>query len=43
MLWDTLDKVALTGVGIITADGDWDISNAMVVDPYLNNAVEVVD
>uniref|UniRef100_A0A8C7RFR5 Galactocerebrosidase n=1 Tax=Oncorhynchus mykiss TaxID=8022 RepID=A0A8C7RFR5_ONCMY len=39
---NTLDKVALTGVGIITADGDWDISNAMVVDPYLNNAVEVV-
>uniref|UniRef100_A0A4W5RG63 Galactocerebrosidase n=1 Tax=Hucho hucho TaxID=62062 RepID=A0A4W5RG63_9TELE len=29
-------------VGIIAADGDWDISNAMVVDPYLNNAVEVV-
>ena len=37
-----MDKVGLTGVGIIAADGNWDVSNAMGVDPYLNDAVEVV-
>nr|XP_046164308.1 galactocerebrosidase isoform X2 [Oncorhynchus gorbuscha] len=42
VLRDTLDKVGLTGVGIIAADGNWDVSNAMGVDPYLNDAVEVV-
>ena len=42
VLRDTLDKVGLAGIGIIAADGDWSISNAMTVDPYLNDAVEVV-
>uniref|UniRef100_A0A674F5N1 Galactocerebrosidase n=1 Tax=Salmo trutta TaxID=8032 RepID=A0A674F5N1_SALTR len=42
VLRDTLDKVGLTGVGIIAADGNWDVSNAMGIDPYLNDAVEVV-
>jgi len=37
-----LDKVGRTDIGIIAADGDWSIANAMVVDPYLNDAVEVV-
>ncbi|KAM4624714.1 galactocerebrosidase isoform 2-T2 [Polymixia lowei] len=42
VLRDMLDKVGLTDVGIIAADGDWSISNTMTVDPYLNDAVEVV-
>ncbi|XP_056152027.1 galactocerebrosidase isoform X2 [Lampris incognitus] len=42
VLRDTLDKVGLTEVVIIAADGDWSISNSMIVDPYLNDAVEVV-
>lgn len=42
MLRDTLDKVGLTGVGVIAADGDWSIANSMIVDPYLNDSVEVI-
>ncbi|XP_071755244.1 galactocerebrosidase isoform X2 [Centroberyx gerrardi] len=42
VLRDTLDKVGLTDVGIIAADGDWSVANTMNVDPYLNDAVEVV-
>ena len=42
VLRDILDKVGLTDIGIIAADGDWNIVNSMVVDPYLNDAVEVV-
>ncbi|XP_059907836.1 galactocerebrosidase isoform X2 [Gadus macrocephalus] len=42
VLRDMLDKVGLTDIGIIAADGDWNIVNSMVVDPYLNDAVEVV-
>uniref|UniRef100_A0A8C5CNN2 Galactocerebrosidase n=1 Tax=Gadus morhua TaxID=8049 RepID=A0A8C5CNN2_GADMO len=41
VLRDILDKVGLTDIGIIAADGDWNIVNSMVVDPYLNDAVEV--
>ena len=37
-----LDKVGLTDLGIIAADGDWGISKALGVDPYLNDAVEVI-
>lgn len=37
-----LDKVGLTDIGIIAADGDWSIANTMVIDSYLNDAVEVV-
>ncbi|XP_029316097.1 galactocerebrosidase isoform X2 [Cottoperca gobio] len=42
VLRNTLDKVGLTGVGIIAADGDWSIANAMLVDPYLNESVEAI-
>ncbi|XP_071392189.1 galactocerebrosidase isoform X2 [Centroberyx affinis] len=42
VLRDTLDKVGLTDLGIIAADGDWSVANTMNVDPYLNDAVEVV-
>ncbi|XP_078133166.1 galactocerebrosidase isoform X2 [Sander vitreus] len=42
VLRDTLDKVGLTGVGIIAADGDWSIANSIMVDPYLNASVEVI-
>ncbi|XP_028250515.1 galactocerebrosidase isoform X2 [Parambassis ranga] len=37
-----LDKVGLTGVGIIAADGDWSIANSMLIDPNLNESVEVI-
>ncbi|KAA8582393.1 hypothetical protein FQN60_009133 [Etheostoma spectabile] len=42
VLRDTLDKVGLTGVGIIAADGDWSIANSIMVDPNLNKSVEVI-
>ncbi|XP_073322287.1 galactocerebrosidase isoform X2 [Pagrus major] len=42
VLRDTLDKVGLTDVGVIAADGDWSIASSMIVDPYLNDSVEVV-
>ncbi|XP_056249719.1 galactocerebrosidase isoform X2 [Seriola aureovittata] len=42
VLRDMLDKVGLTGVGIIAADGDWSIANSMIVDPRLNDSVEVI-
>lgn len=37
-----LDKAGLTGIGIIAADGDWDIAKSLIVDPYLNESVEVI-
>uniref|UniRef100_A0A8C3QGL8 Galactocerebrosidase n=1 Tax=Cyanoderma ruficeps TaxID=181631 RepID=A0A8C3QGL8_9PASS len=37
-----LDRLGLWNVGIIAADGDWNVSNEMIVDPYLNEAIEVV-
>ncbi|KAJ3613851.1 hypothetical protein NHX12_020095, partial [Muraenolepis orangiensis] len=42
VLRDMLDKVGLTDIRIIAADGDWSIANTMAVDPYLNDAVEVL-
>ncbi|KAK1158812.1 galactocerebrosidase isoform X2 [Acipenser oxyrinchus oxyrinchus] len=42
VLRQTLDRVGLTSVRIIAADGDWGISKAMTVDPYLSNAVQVI-
>lgn len=42
MLRDTLDQYNLTDVGIIAADGDWQIATVMAKDPYLNDAVEVI-
>uniref|UniRef100_A0A6Q2YLF7 Galactocerebrosidase n=1 Tax=Esox lucius TaxID=8010 RepID=A0A6Q2YLF7_ESOLU len=42
VLRNTLDKIGLTGVGIIAADGNWDVSKDMDVDPYLKDAVEVI-
>ncbi|RXM94793.1 Galactocerebrosidase [Acipenser ruthenus] len=43
VLRQTLDRVGLTSVRIIAADGDWGISKAMTVDPYLSNAVQTHD
>ncbi|KAL2303857.1 hypothetical protein Nmel_009138 [Mimus melanotis] len=37
-----LDRLGLWNVGIIAADGDWNISKEMIIDPYLNDAIEVV-
>ncbi|KAM7404121.1 hypothetical protein PAMA_004511 [Pampus argenteus] len=42
VLRNTLDKVGLSDVGIIAADGDWSIANSVIVDPYLNDAVNVI-
>uniref|UniRef100_A0AAQ4RBA6 Galactocerebrosidase n=1 Tax=Gasterosteus aculeatus aculeatus TaxID=481459 RepID=A0AAQ4RBA6_GASAC len=42
VLRNTLDKVGLTGVGIVAADGDWSIANSMLVDPYLTECVEAI-
>uniref|UniRef100_UPI0037E87482 galactocerebrosidase isoform X2 n=1 Tax=Semicossyphus pulcher TaxID=241346 RepID=UPI0037E87482 len=42
VLRDALDKVGLTDVGIIAADGDWSIAKSVTVDPYLNDAVQVI-
>ncbi|XP_008285243.1 galactocerebrosidase isoform X2 [Stegastes partitus] len=37
-----LDKVGLSDVGIIAADGDWSIAKSMIADLYLNDSVEVI-
>lgn len=37
-----MDRVGIKNIGIIAADGDWEIVESMVVDPYLNDAVEIV-
>ncbi|XP_070609976.1 galactocerebrosidase isoform X2 [Erythrolamprus reginae] len=42
VLRKTLDKVGLNTLGIIAADGNWDIASQMLVDPYLYDAVETV-
>ncbi|XP_068194159.1 galactocerebrosidase isoform X2 [Antennarius striatus] len=42
VLRNTLDKVGLSGVGIVAADGNWSISQSMIIDPHLNDSVEVV-
>uniref|UniRef100_A0A8C5SGH7 Galactocerebrosidase n=1 Tax=Laticauda laticaudata TaxID=8630 RepID=A0A8C5SGH7_LATLA len=42
VLRKTLDRVGLKTLGIIAADGNWDIANQMLVDPYLYDAVEIV-
>ncbi|XP_078090418.1 galactocerebrosidase-like isoform X2 [Mustelus asterias] len=42
VLRQSLDKVGLKNVGIIAADGNWGIANDMLVDPYLNGAVEII-
>ncbi|KAK5856924.1 hypothetical protein PBY51_010203 [Eleginops maclovinus] len=42
VLRNMLDKVGLTGVGIIAADGNWSIANSLNVDPYLNESVEAI-
>ncbi|KAL7992616.1 hypothetical protein Chor_016872, partial [Crotalus horridus] len=42
VLRKTLDKVGLKTLGIIAADGNWDIASQMLVDPYLYDAVEIV-
>nr|XP_046269453.1 galactocerebrosidase isoform X2 [Scatophagus argus] len=42
VLRNMLDKVGLTGVGIIAADGDWSIAKSMIVDPHLSDSVDVI-
>ncbi|XP_030580847.1 galactocerebrosidase isoform X2 [Archocentrus centrarchus] len=42
VLRNMLDKVGLSGVGIIAADGDWSIANSMIQDLGLNASVEVI-
>ncbi|XP_030069927.1 galactocerebrosidase isoform X2 [Microcaecilia unicolor] len=42
VLRHTLDKVGLTNVGIIASDNHWEIAAEMIVDPYLNEAVQIV-
>ncbi|XP_010740815.1 galactocerebrosidase isoform X2 [Larimichthys crocea] len=42
VLRNALDKVGLTGIGIIAADGDWSIANSMITDPYLNDSIKVI-
>lgn len=42
VLRDALDRAGLPNVGIIAADGNWDISSAMLVDSYLNDAVDII-
>nr|DBA14641.1 TPA: hypothetical protein GDO54_005576 [Pyxicephalus adspersus] len=42
VLRHTLDRLDLVNVGIIAADGNWDIAHDMVVDPYLNDALQII-
>ncbi|XP_063804272.1 galactocerebrosidase isoform X2 [Pseudophryne corroboree] len=42
VLRHTLDRLGLRNVGIIAADGNWDVAHDMIVDPYLNDAVQVI-
>ncbi|XP_060773967.1 galactocerebrosidase [Neoarius graeffei] len=42
VLRSTLDRADLSNVGIIAADGNWAVSKALLVDPYLNDAVEII-
>ncbi|KAM9701091.1 galactocerebrosidase isoform 2-T2 [Menidia menidia] len=37
-----LDRAGLGAAGIVAADGDWSVANAMVSDPLLGRAVKVV-
>ncbi|XP_066533391.1 galactocerebrosidase isoform X2 [Hoplias malabaricus] len=42
ILRDMLDRAGFEDLGIIAADGNWDISKELLVDPYLNDAVDVI-
>ncbi|XP_008315988.1 galactocerebrosidase isoform X2 [Cynoglossus semilaevis] len=42
VLRETLDKVDLTDVGIIAADGGWTIAETMLADSALNYSVQVI-
>ncbi|XP_012708310.3 galactocerebrosidase isoform X2 [Fundulus heteroclitus] len=42
VLRNMLDKVGLTDVGIVAADGDWSIANSLISDPHLNDSVQVI-
>ncbi|XP_075048571.1 galactocerebrosidase isoform X2 [Mixophyes fleayi] len=42
VLRHTLDRLGLENVGIIAADGHWEIAHDMIVDPYLNAAVQII-
>ncbi|XP_029349654.1 galactocerebrosidase isoform X2 [Echeneis naucrates] len=42
VLRSMLDRVGLSDVGIIAADGDWSIANSMIIDQLLYDSVEVI-
>ncbi|PWA16372.1 hypothetical protein CCH79_00004458 [Gambusia affinis] len=42
VLRNMLDRVGLTDVGIIAADGDWDIAKYLIADPHLNDSVQLL-
>lgn len=42
VLRHSLDRLGLWNIGIIAPDGGWNISKEMIVDPSLNDAIEVV-
>ncbi|XP_066463691.1 galactocerebrosidase isoform X2 [Eleutherodactylus coqui] len=42
VLRETLDRLGLHNIGIIAADGNWEIASEMVIDPYLYDAVQII-
>ncbi|KAG9481760.1 hypothetical protein GDO78_010797 [Eleutherodactylus coqui] len=42
VLRNTLDRLGLHNIGIIAADGNWEIASEMVIDPYLYDAVQII-
>ncbi|XP_070403259.1 galactocerebrosidase isoform X2 [Nothobranchius furzeri] len=42
VLRNVLDKVGLTHIGIIAADGDWSIADSLLSDSQLKDAVQVI-
>lgn len=42
VLRNMLDRVGLTDVGIVAADGDWSIVKSLITDPHLNDSVQVI-
>ncbi|XP_017287142.1 galactocerebrosidase isoform X2 [Kryptolebias marmoratus] len=42
VLRNMLDRLGLTDVGIIAADGDWSIADSMIADSQLKEAVQVI-
>ncbi|XP_054894625.1 galactocerebrosidase isoform X2 [Poeciliopsis prolifica] len=42
VLRNMLNRVGLTDVGIVAADGDWSIAKFLIADPHLNDSVQVI-